>query len=223
MSLIRLKLNRFGHVELSFVNARLLRRVLRVVVRNGGPNEPTAYLQHDGDVESLLQEFPAATRRDLEAGWEVCVRMDPWYAASYYGFEAHTVFEHIPMNNYPCENCGLCCEHLLVEADAFDVLREPKIETAYPLKYVSGQLSVHDACWILGGPDTPCAFLTRQKRCRIYPTRPHTCVAFLAGSGKCEELRQEHGLPPAPAQRAIHDILTGFIKEVIAEEMGEPG
>jgi hypothetical protein len=97
MSLISLQMNRFGHVELSFVNARLLRRVLSAVIKNGGPKETTAYLQHDGDVESLLQEIPSQARRDLEAGWEVRVRMDPWYAAHYFGYDAHTVFEHHPV------------------------------------------------------------------------------------------------------------------------------
>lgn len=93
MSLIRLHLNRFGHVELSFVNARLLRRVLETVIRNGGPNEETAYIQHDADVESLLQDLPARSRQDIENGWDVKVRMDPWDAAHYYGYDAHTAFE----------------------------------------------------------------------------------------------------------------------------------
>jgi len=118
----------------------------------------------------------------------------------------------------PCENCGLCCEHLLVEADAVDVLREPRIETARPLGKRAVSLSVLDACWVLACPGKSCAFLTPQRRCGIYPTRPHACVAFLAGSGKCQQLRTEYGLPPASAQPAIHDILTRLIKEVLAEE-----
>lgn len=93
MSLIRLHLNRFGHVELSFVNARLLRRVLQVVIQNGGPKCDNAYLQHDGDVESLLRELPPRARQDLQNGWEVRVRMDPWEAAHYYGYDSHTTFE----------------------------------------------------------------------------------------------------------------------------------
>jgi Fe-S-cluster containining protein len=127
------------------------------------------------------------------------------------------------MKPNPCENCALCCQHLLVEADAVDVLREPQIQAVRPLKNVSGRLSVHDACWVLAGPGMPCAFLTSKKQCGIYPTRPHTCVAFLAGSRQCQELRKDHGLPPAPVQPAIHGILTDMIQQVIAEEMGEPG
>jgi hypothetical protein len=96
MSLIRLHLNRFGHMELAFANARVLRRVLQVVIKNGGPSHRTAYLQHDGDVQSLIEELPPQARRDLQAGWDVTVRMDPWYAAHYYGYDAHTAFESKP-------------------------------------------------------------------------------------------------------------------------------
>lgn len=93
MSLIRLHLNRLGHVELSFVNARILRRVLSTVVANGGPKEPTAYLQRDTDVEELIAQLPRRVQRDIREGWDVIVRMDGWEAANYYGFDAHTVFE----------------------------------------------------------------------------------------------------------------------------------
>lgn len=54
MSLIRLHLNRFGHIELFFVNPRIRRRVLQTLIANGGPKDRTAYLQHDGDVGSLM-------------------------------------------------------------------------------------------------------------------------------------------------------------------------
>ena len=110
-----------------------------------------------------------------------------------------------------------------MEADAVDVLREPRIEIERPLGKRAVSLSVLDACWVLAYPGKPCAFLTPKKRCDIYSTRPHTCVAFLAGSGKCQELRQEQGLPPAPPQPAIHAMLAEIIQEAIAQEDGEPG
>jgi len=96
MSLINLYLNNFGHMELSFVNARILRRVLQVVVRNGGPKHRVAFLQHDGDVASLINDLSPEARRDLQAGWDVKVQMDPWYAAHFYGYDAHTAFELTP-------------------------------------------------------------------------------------------------------------------------------
>ena len=107
-----------------------------------------------------------------------------------------------------CKNCGLCCEHLLVEADAVDVLREPRIETKGPLGKRAASLSVLDACWVLAGPGMPCVFLTPKKRCSIYLTRPQTCVAFVPGSPKCQELRLEHGMKALVRMPAVHTILS---------------
>jgi len=50
--------------------------------------------------------------------------------------------------------------------------------------------------------DHPCEFLYHsflrpgQAICRIYPTRPNTCVAFHAGSDQCTEARACWRLPP---------------------------
>ena len=99
MSLIRLQLNRIGHVELSFVNARILRRVLQTVIRNGGPKEDTSYIQHDTDIDTLIEGLPSRARRDLRAGWDVNVRIDGWEAAHYYGYDAHTAFEGRRLSN----------------------------------------------------------------------------------------------------------------------------
>jgi Fe-S-cluster containining protein len=123
----------------------------------------------------------------------------------------------------PCDNCGLCCEELLVEATAVDVLREPRIDLERPIHNRSPQLSVLDACWIVAGPGSPCPFLTPRKRCDIYPTRPNGCVAFAPGSPKCQELRKESGMAPVVPQPAIHQILTEIMQAVIAEETDEPG
>lgn len=94
MTLIRLHLNRIGHLELTFVNARLLKRVLAQVVKNGGAAHPTAYLQIDTDIEEVLNRLRLKDRQAVEAGWEINVRMDGWEAAHYYGYDAHRAFEH---------------------------------------------------------------------------------------------------------------------------------
>lgn len=122
----------------------------------------------------------------------------------------------------PCKNCALCCEHLLVEADVVDVLREPRIELERPLGKRAVSLSVLDACWVLSGPGTPCAFLTPEKRCSIYPTRPQACVAFVPGETRCHELRKAHGLGPVMHQPSIHPILTEIMTEAIKGGLTDP-
>ena len=107
-------------------------------------------------------------------------------------------------------NCGLCCRELLVECDALDVLREPRIQDAAPLKKTDHALPVIDNCWLLAGSKA-CPFLDANQRCGIYSTRPSTCVGFPAGGSKCRQLRERAGLPalePAAADGSMTDRLT---------------
>ena len=122
----------------------------------------------------------------------------------------------------PCDNCGLCCEELLVQADAVDVMREPRIEIERPLGKRDVHLSIIDACWIIAYPGRPCAFLKPDKRCDIYPTRPQGCVALVVGEKQCRDLRREHGLPPPAEYPIVHSILKEIMRAVVAEGMEEP-
>ena len=122
-----------------------------------------------------------------------------------------------------CDCCGLCCQHLIVEADAVDILREPRIDEKRPIGRRAPGLSILDACWILAGPGMPCPFLTPDSRCGIYTTRPHTCVAFVAGSAKCQGLRREFGVPPLVPQPVANPIVAEITETAIAERPEDPG
>ena len=97
---------------------------------------------------------------------------------------------------YKCDNCGLCCRHLLVEADWSDVLRDPRIAQECP-NLGAKHVPLLEQYWLLSseGKGGACPFLGDDQKCGIYPTRPGACVTFAAGSTKCQELRAEAGLP----------------------------
>ena len=118
----------------------------------------------------------------------------------------------------PCDNCGLCCEELLVEATPWSMCCGSRESTwRRPIHNLSPQLSVLDACWIVAGPGSPCPFLTPRKRCDIYPTRPERVVLpSRPGSPKCQELRKESGMAPVVPQPVIHQILTEIIPGMAA-------
>ncbi|HUO08149.1 MAG TPA: YkgJ family cysteine cluster protein [Phycisphaerae bacterium] len=122
----------------------------------------------------------------------------------------------------PCDGCGLCCEHLLVDANFADVLREPRIEAQRPLGKKAVSLSILDASWMLAGPGYPCPFLNAEKRCDIYPTRPTTCVVFATGSSQCRALRREHGLPKLVPHLPLDGLLAEIMNEIIQEEEEGP-
>lgn len=103
---------------------------------------------------------------------------------------------------YLCDHCGACCKgHLIVEADDVDVLREPRLINAdrhhagKGLSQVVHEIREEFKAVILAC-DAPCAFLTDDNHCSIYPARPNCCVGLEAGDEQCQEARTAEGLPP---------------------------
>lgn len=106
-------------------------------------------------------------------------------------------------DRYECDKCGACCRHLIVEADALDLLREPRLIELDP--YYS-QRTFDEALAILNeqgkaiilacGSARPCRFLGADQTCTIYPTRPNDCVGMQAGDEQCQYARGAAGLSP---------------------------
>ena len=90
---VRVSPNRLGHLTISPINDRITRRIVKVVKANGGPGHDSVYLQVDTDVEAFLADFRPSVRRDVDAGWDVTVIMDPWVLGHYFGYDGHTAFE----------------------------------------------------------------------------------------------------------------------------------
>lgn len=106
------------------------------------------------------------------------------------------------MPKYECDKCGACCKgYLIVETDALDILREPRLIDADPHhrgKSVDQMVHEIENEWkavILTGRG-PCTFLDAGNCCSIYPTRPNCCVALQAGDEQCQDARAAEGLPP---------------------------
>lgn len=102
------------------------------------------------------------------------------------------------MTESPCKDCGLCCTKLIIEIEHIDVVREPKL---LPIARLMNPDRPRDSLWeneymLACGSAMPCGMLTEDKKCSIYPTRPNTCVGFEVGCDKCNELREDYGLPP---------------------------
>lgn len=101
---------------------------------------------------------------------------------------------------FECDRCGACCEQLIIEAELSDAIREPRIAKECDLLDGRGRLPLADAKFSIAcGKSAPCPFASRDAAglhtCGIYPTRPHECVVFQAGSEKCQRSRREVGLP----------------------------
>lgn len=139
------------------------------------------------------------------------------------------------MMRYECDNCGACCQgHLIVEAEALDIMREPRLLAAEPdlagrpadeviaeMQDDFGRVVVL-AC----GTDRPCPFLAADAKCSIYPTRPNECVAMRAGDEQCQRARAAAGLQPLkPVEPGLEEARLWTIyhrDREYAREVGDP-
>ena len=106
----------------------------------------------------------------------------------------------MPFDEFDCDQCGACCQSLIVEAHEYDARREPKL---YKIGNVDRQkLRDGEHCVVLYDSETKaCPFLTddainaTKKACGIYKTSPVACVMVEAGDAKCQQARRTKGLP----------------------------
>lgn len=99
------------------------------------------------------------------------------------------------LDNFSCDNCGACCQSLIIEASYHDAMREPKL---YEIRSVDKEkLRTGEHCIMLYDSETKaCPFLDgTTKLCGIYPTRPACCVLVEPGDAKCQQARNMMGLP----------------------------
>lgn len=93
---------------------------------------------------------------------------------------------HLPLVSAPpatttaatfgCSECGLCCTYLAIEIDG-PTSAKRATELLWYLYHEDVSLYVNDDSWMVQF-ETRCRFLTPDRRCGIYATRPHICREF---------------------------------------------
>lgn len=111
--------------------------------------------------------------------------------------------------NFECDQCGACCQKLIISAYTIDLLREPKLrDHMHPEITITGmntgeqEITLYDEntrqcpfLTVIDNPDTPTT-LPHTCTCQIYASRPNPCVALLPGDPKCQQARLLKSLPP---------------------------
>ncbi|HKU40059.1 MAG TPA: YkgJ family cysteine cluster protein [Polyangiales bacterium] len=90
---------------------------------------------------------------------------------------------HLPLvrsapqtTQFGCAECGLCCTYLAIEIDGPTSVKRAT-ELLWYLYHEHVSLYVNDDDWMVQF-ETTCRFLTPERRCGIYATRPHICREF---------------------------------------------
>lgn len=87
------EMDRCGNITLSTKNRRYGKAFARLVKENGGLDNETAFFNDGVSVSQFVEDLTSTQRKDLENGWEVTFLVDPWLAAHYWGYDAHTLVE----------------------------------------------------------------------------------------------------------------------------------
>jgi Fe-S-cluster containining protein len=77
---------------------------------------------------------------------------------------------------FDCAQCGLCCTYLAIEIDGPTTVKRAT-ELLWYLYHEHVSLYVNDDAWMVQF-ETTCRYLTADRRCGVYATRPHICREF---------------------------------------------
>lgn len=81
-----------------------------------------------------------------------------------------------PAGNFDCAQCGLCCTYVAIEIDG-PTSAKRATELLWYLYHQGVSLYENDDSWMVQF-ETTCRFLTEDRRCGVYATRPHICREF---------------------------------------------
>lgn len=90
-----------------------------------------------------------------------------------------------------CVDCHACCHHIVIDATARDLAREPRI-LAVAQAQPNGKFRLAPRERLSGTFNYHCPFL-KGWGCEIYERRPDVCVRFARGSTQCTEARKREG------------------------------
>jgi Fe-S-cluster containining protein len=81
-----------------------------------------------------------------------------------------------PSGTFDCAQCGLCCTYLAIEIDGPTTVKRAT-ELLWYLYHEHVSIYLNDDSWMVQF-ETTCRYLTADRRCGVYATRPHICREF---------------------------------------------
>jgi hypothetical protein len=93
--LVRAEMDGMGNITVSPVSERWQRKFSRHMAKwiADYRDNAEAFFQEGMGASEFMEDMTASQRKDLEAGWSVTYRLDPWIFGHYLGWDAHTVAE----------------------------------------------------------------------------------------------------------------------------------
>jgi len=87
--------DRMGNIIARPVNARYAKAFAKARKENGGGGGEDAFFNDGGEAEEFKREhLNSRQRKEIEKGYPVRMKVDPWVVGHWYGYDAHTVAEN---------------------------------------------------------------------------------------------------------------------------------
>jgi hypothetical protein len=84
-------MDRSGNITVKPVSPRIQRKYANHMQEMTGNRTWGAFFNDGAEASQLLEEFPAKHRRELEKGWPVRFKVDPWTFGHWLGYDSHEV------------------------------------------------------------------------------------------------------------------------------------
>ena len=134
---VRVEEDRMGNIIAEPVNQRFAKAFAKVRKSNGGGGDTSAFFNAGGEAEEFMRSnLSAKQRRDIESGWPIVVKVDPWIVGHWYGYDAHTVAEEntsLRQRGYLNEAKG----KKLTKKQEAEVIRE-MVKVGVPVRFMIG-------------------------------------------------------------------------------------
>lgn len=89
--IVEVKQDNMGNITARPKSDRYAKAFGKAVDANGGCFDLCAFFQEGMSACEFIENVPKRYRRDLERGFSVCFKADPWEVGHWYGYDAHTV------------------------------------------------------------------------------------------------------------------------------------
>jgi len=91
--IVKVWMDRMGNIFGEPVREDLQRKIARHMKAMTSHADKSFFLQEGMGAGEFMADCTPRQRRDIEHGYEVRMRMDPWVMGHLYGWDAHTIFE----------------------------------------------------------------------------------------------------------------------------------
>ena len=89
--LVVCSMDRMGNIVARPKSDRIARKYVKHLAGFGVKSDGSAFFQEGGPAAELLGDLKPGQVRDLESGWSVSFRLDPWVFGHWLGWDAHNV------------------------------------------------------------------------------------------------------------------------------------